>query len=174
MKNKLIRNFRKENPKFSRLKILNIKEKNNIEEKLKTKYGISKIPGILLMKGQEKVFLYTGALGPKEIKKLEEDVIIERVGAYFAKIVIDGGEEKIRLSIEGTHILKDQIKKNIFLLTSKQAEDWMKGQQLDIVSGKFGFLIMKYGADFLGTGKASKEKIGNYIPKSRRLKNREN
>ena len=159
-------------PKFNRLKILSIKEKKKIEEKLKAKYGISEIPGILLMKGQEKVFLYSGSLKPREIKKLEENIIIERIGVYFAKIVIDGGEEKIRLSIEGTHILKNQIKKNIFSLTKKQSEDWMKGQQLDIVSGKFGFLIMKYEDDFFGTGKASKEKIGNFIPKSRRLKNR--
>ena len=159
---------------FSRLKILSIKEKKKIEEKLKAKYGISEIPGILLMKGQERVFLYSGSLSPKEIKQLEENVIIERVGVYFAKMVIDGGEEKIRLSIEGSHILKDQISKNIFELTKEQSEDWMMGRQLDIVSGKFGFLIMKYKDDFFGTGKASKEKIGNFIPKSRRLKNRGN
>ena len=159
-------------PKFNRLKILSIKEKKNIEEKLKAKYGVSRIPGILLMKGQEKVFLYSGSLSPREIKKLEGNIIIERIGVYFAKIVIDGGEEKIRLSIEGSHILKDQISKNIFELTKEQSEDWMMGRQLDIVSGKFGFLIMRYGNDFFGTGKASKEKIGNFIPKSRRLKNR--
>ena len=161
-------------PRFNRLKILSIKEKKNIEEKLKAKYGVSRIPGILLMKGQEKVFLYSGSLSPREIKKLEGNIIIERIGVYFAKIVIDGGEEKIRLSIEGSHILKDQISKNIFELTKEQSEDWMMGRQLDIVSGKFGFLIMKYGNDFFGTGKASKEKIGNFIPKSRRLKNRGN
>ena len=159
---------------FSRLKILSIKEKKKIEEKLKAKYGISEIPGILLMKGQERVFLYTGSLSPREIKQLEESIIIERVGVYFAKMVIDGGEEKIRLSIEGSHILKDQIKKNIFSLTKKQSEMRMMGQQLDLVAGKFGFLIMKYKEDFLGTGKASKEKIGNFIPKSRRLKNKGN
>lgn len=161
-------------PKFNRLKILSIKEKKKIEEKLKAKYGISEIPGILLMKGQERVFLYSGSLSPREIKKLEENIIIERVGVYFAKMVIDGGEEKIRLSIEGSHILKNQISKNIFELTKKQSEIWMMGQQLDIKTEKFGFLIMKYKGDFLGTGKASKEKIGNFIPKSRRLKNREN
>ena len=160
--------------KFIGLKILSIKEKKRIEEKLKAKYGISEIPGILLMKGKEKVFLYSGSLSPREIKQLEENIIIERVGVYFAKMVIDGGEEKIRLSIEGTHILKDQISKNIFSLTKEQSENWMMGQQLDIVSGKFGFLVMKYKEDFFGTGKASKEKIGNFIPKSRRLKNRGN
>ena len=49
----------------------------------------------------------------------------------------------------------------------------MMGRELLIKTGKRGFLIMKYNDDFLGTGKASEEKIGNFIPKSRRLKNRE-
>ena len=35
---------------------------------------------------------------------------------------------------------------------------------------KHGFLAMKQKDDFLGTGKASAEKIGNFIPKNRRLK----
>ena len=48
----------------------------------------------------------------------------------------------------------------------------MKGQQLDIKTGKRGMIIMKYKENFLGTGKASEEKIGNFIPKSRRVKER--
>jgi len=32
---------------------------------------------------------------------------------------------------------------------------------------------MKYKNDFLGTGKASENKIGNFIPKNRRLKHKE-
>jgi len=50
----------------------------------------------------------------------------------------------------------------------------MKGQDLQIKTGKRGFFVMKYKDDFLGCGKASQEKIGNFIPKSRRLKNRGN
>ena len=49
----------------------------------------------------------------------------------------------------------------------------MKGHELPIKTGKHGFLIMKHGEDFLGTGKASEEKIGNFIPKNRRLKERQ-
>jgi len=46
----------------------------------------------------------------------------------------------------------------------------MKGNELEIKTGKKGFLIMKYKNNFLGCGKASELKIGNFIPKSRRLK----
>jgi len=46
------------------------------------------------------------------------------------------------------------------------------GRELNIKTGKRDFLIIKHGDDFLGTGKVSEEKIGNFIPKNRRLKER--
>ena len=158
--------------KFIRLKILSLEEKKEIEKKLEAQFGIKTIPGLIVKRGKERLFLFTGSFSEREIKELEDSVIIERVGVYFAKIVEDGGEEKIRLSLEGVHILKDQIKKNIFELSEEQADKWMKGQQLDIKTGKRGMIIMKYKENFLGTGKASEEKIGNFIPKSRRVKER--
>jgi NOL1/NOP2/fmu family ribosome biogenesis protein len=88
------------------------------------------------------------------------------VGDYFAK---EQGYE-LRLSIEGTHLLKEQITKNIFELNQEQKEQWMHGHDLQIKTGKKGFFIIKYENDFLGTGKLSEEKISNFIPKNRRLK----
>ena len=148
------------------IRILNAHETKEILEKLNDQYGISEIPGILILIGQERIFLYQGSMNEKEIKKLEETVFIERIGAYIAKIQ----EDKIRLSIEGTHVFKNQITKNIFDLDEHQSEEWMKGRELNISTGKTDYLIMKYKDDFLGTGKASKEKITNFIPKNRRLK----
>lgn len=151
------------------LKILNKKEKAEIEEKLKEDFGIQEIPGVLAMRGRERIFFFSGDFQARDIKQLEKCTFIERIGVYFAKII---GKD-IRLSIEGVQILKDQIKKNIFELNRKQAEEWMKGHELSIKTGKTGFLIMKYQEDFLGTGKASEEKIGNFIPKNRRLKEKQ-
>jgi len=151
------------------LKILNRNEKKALEKELEKQFGIKSVPGLILRKGEEKLFLYSGGLSWKQLKKLENLVPVERVGIYFARWV-EGG---VRLSIEGAQILKNQIKKNIFSLKPKEAEEWMMGRELPIKTGKKGFLIMKYKDEFLGTGKASAEKIGNYIPKSRRLKNRE-
>jgi len=151
------------------LKILNKKEKAEIEKKLSEQFGIEKIQGILVMRGQERVFLFSGNLSEEGVRLLERCTFIERIGIYFAKLV-DG---QVKLSIEGSQILKDQIKKNIFELDEKQAEEWMKGHELPIKTGTHGFLIMKHGEDFLGTGKASEEKIGNFIPKNRRLKEKQ-
>ena len=150
------------------LKILNKKQKKEIEDKLNEQFGIKEIPGEVVMKGKEKLFLFLGSFEKYQIKKLEELVVIERVGAYFAKIDERTGD--IRLSIEGVQILKNQIKKNIFEIPEELVERWMKGQELNIKTGKRGFLVIKYKNDFLGSGKASEEKIGNFIPKVRRLK----
>jgi NOL1/NOP2/fmu family ribosome biogenesis protein len=153
----------------SQIKILNLREKKEIQKELEKEFGIKNIPGELIKKGEEKIFLFQGNMTPKEIKEIEEFTLIERIGVYFAKE--QGGE--IRLSIEGTHLLKEQINENIFEMSEEQEQDWIKGRELNIKTGKHQFLVMKYGEDFLGCGKASAEKITNFIPKTRRLKSRE-
>ena len=152
------------------LKILNKKQKQEIIEKLNEQFEIEEISGKIIMMGKEKLFLFSGSVTDREIKKLEKLTVIERIGVYFAKI--DEPTSKLRLSIEGSQILKDQIKKNIFDLNEKEAEEWMKGHELLIKTGKKDFLIIKYKEDYLGSGKASEEKIGNFIPKNRRLRER--
>src|SRR3989344_2463662 len=102
------------------LKIFSEREKKEIEAKLENQFGIEKIQGIINAKGREKLFLFQGSLDEGEIKKLSEIIPIERVGIYFAKIIND----ELKLSLDGTNILKDQINKNIFELNDKQAETW--------------------------------------------------
>lgn len=148
------------------IKILNQTEKNKFLEKLNKQFGIKEVPGILIKMGEEKIFLFQGEISEQEIKELQETTAIERIGVYFAKE--ERGE--IRLSIEGTQIFKNQITKNIFELNEKQVEEWMQGQELNLETGKHGVLIIKHENDFLGCGKASEKKIGNFIPKSRRLR----
>ncbi|MFH1327084.1 MAG: hypothetical protein ABIH59_03080 [archaeon] len=152
---------------MTNLTILNNHEKQEILNKLQKQFGISELPGILLKIGQERIFLFQGSLNEKQIKELEYNrTNIERVGIYFGK---QQGNE-IRLSIDGVHLLKDQISKNTFELNKEQVNTWMHGSELNLKPGKKGFVIMTNKEDFLGTGKASEEKITNFIPKSRRLK----
>lgn len=152
------------------IKILNKKEKERITEILNEHFGIETLPGMIVKRGEERLFLFSGDLSEKDLGVLQRCAFIERMGVYFAKITND----EVRLSIEGSQILKDQIKKNIFELDSQQTEEWMKGHELPIKTGKHDFLIMKNQDDFLGTGKASEEKIGNFVPKNRRLRERQN
>ena len=152
----------------SPIKIFTSKEKEKLVEQLSKQFGIKKVDGIISMRGRERLFLFQGILNEKQIHEIESTIPIERVGIYFGKDI----NGQIRLSIEGVHILKNQITKNIFELNEEQLDLWMKGNELNIKSGKNGFVIMKYKDNFLGTGKASEEKITNFIPKNRRLKER--
>ncbi len=148
------------------LKIFSKKEKAELLKLLENQFGIKKVDGIFLQRGAERIFIYQGSLEAHEIKKIEATVPIERVGVYFGKYQND----MIRLSIDGVQIFKDQITKNIFELNEEQMKEWMLGRELNLETGKKAFLIMKYKDNFLGCGKASELKITNYIPKSRRLK----
>ena len=154
---------------MNNIKIYNKKEKAQVESILHEHFGIDSIPGMVVKRGEERLFLFTGSFSEKDIELLQKCTFIERMGVYFAKIT----ENEVRLSIEGSQILKEQINKNIFSLNPSQAEEWMKGHELLIKTGSHGFLIMKHQDDFLGTGKASEEKIGNFIPKNRRLRERQ-
>jgi len=151
-----------------KIKILNQKEKQKIINKLNLQFGIKEISGLLLQKDLERIFLFQGEFDKKQIKNLEYIIPIEKIGIYFAKEI----RNEIILSFEGTQILKSQITKNIFELNKEQMQDWMQGKELNVKTGKKGFLIMKYKNDFLGCGKASELKIGNLISKTRRLKSK--
>jgi len=48
--------------------------------------------------------------------------------------------------------------------------EWMYGSELLINTGYRQFIILRYNGNLLGCGKASEQKVSNFIPKSRRLK----
>jgi NOL1/NOP2/fmu family ribosome biogenesis protein len=152
------------------LKFFSESEKERILKQLKQQFGIKDVPFRLARLGKERIIAFSGELSNREILNLDRVAHIEGIGLYFGKEEMDG----IRLSIEGSQLLSSQITKNIFNLDSKQAEQWMLGQELNIKTDKRGFFVMKFKEDHLGTGKISAEKISNFIPKSRRLKNKEN
>lgn len=151
------------------IEIIPKKESEEMADKLKEQFGINKIPGMLVRKGKERIFLFNGEITEKELEKIDRIVEIERAGIYIGKIFEPTDE--IRLSIEGTQIFQNQIVKNIFELNSKEDyEKWMNGQELNIATNFRGIVAIRYNGEFLGCGKASENKIGNFIPKNRRLK----
>ena len=151
------------------LKFFNESEKEKILRQLKQQFVIKEIPWRLARIGKERLLLFSGDISDREVLNLDRVAHIEGIGLYFAKEQADG----IRLSIEGSQLLKSQITKNIFELNEKQAEQWMLGQELNIKTDKKGFFVIKFNEDFLGTGKISENRITNFVPKQRRLKSRE-
>ena len=150
--------------------ILSNQETKEILSKLNEQFGIQKIPGRLIKIGKEKIFLFNGNFSEEQIKNLEKITFIERIGIYFAKLI----NEDVKLSLDGVQIVRDKIKKNIFEINKEQAGDWMSGKEILIETGLRGFIVLKYQNDLLGCGKASEGKITNFVPKSRRLKEKRN
>ena len=124
--------------------------KKAFEEKLNSQFGIKSVKGDLIKIGQERIFLFQGKLNPSQLLELNKNLPVERIGVYFAKEEESkSGEIKIRLSIEGAQILKDQITKNEFELDEEQTDQWMKGHVLNLKTGKNDFLIITHKEDLL-------------------------
>lgn len=148
------------------MKPVSSSQKKKIINKLNKQFGITTIPYLFLKFGKEKLRLYSGDFSKEELIQLDNNIRIEGIGLYFAKIQEDG----IRLSLDGTILLRSQITKNILELTNKQSENWFKGHNLDLKLDK-NFKILKINDDFIGSGKSTGEKITNSMPKERRIKN---
>lgn len=147
------------------MKIINSSEKKNIIEKLDSQFGIKNLPYLLLKFGKDKIRVYSGNLSKTDLNILDKNIRIESIGLYFARIQEDG----IRLTIDGTQLVKKQITKNILEINNKESIEWLKGQDLDIKEER-SFKIIKNDNEFLGCGKSTGEKITNFIPKERRIK----
>jgi len=151
-----------------RIEFIDGKFRKRLIRKLNEQFGITHIPGKIMRNKQEQYFLFKGNYTKTQIRELERATSIEKIGIYFANEF----NKEIRLSIEGSQILKDQITKNIVELPEKEAQVWIMGHEIIKKTNLKGFVIMKYKNEMLGTGKASENKITNFIPKSRRLKDR--
>jgi NOL1/NOP2/fmu family ribosome biogenesis protein len=142
-------------------------EKEKIIKKLNEQFGITNLPYLLLMFGAEKVRLYSGGLSKDELLALDRTLRIENLGLYFAN---KKDNEEIRLTLDAVQLLKPQITKNILEIDEKQAKEWLKGYDLNIITEK-GFKIISYKKEFIGCGRSTGDRITNFVPKERRIKN---
>lgn len=148
------------------MKPLTSSDKKKIIEQLSEQFGITELPGLVIQFGKEKLRLYTGNLSKEELYHLDNEARIETIGLYFAKYEEDG----IRLTLDGVRFLKAQITKNILEINDKEADEWLRGSDLDMKTQR-GWFILKNNDEFLGCGKSTGEKISNFMPKERRIKN---
>jgi len=141
-------------------------QKKKIIQQLNDQFGITSLPYLFLQFGKEKIRIYSGNLAKEDLNNLDKNTRIENMGLYFARIQPDG----IRLTIDGIQLVKDQITKNIMELNDNQAEEWFKGNDLDI-KAESSFKILKNNNEFIGCGKSTGDRITNFVPKERRIKN---
>lgn len=148
-----------------KMNLLTSKEHKKIVEQLNRQFGINEIPFQILRFGENKYRIFSGSLEKKELEALDKELRIENCGLYFAKIEPDG----IRLTLDGIQIFKNQITKNILELNENQAQEWLKGNEIYTKTER-DFKILKNQGEFIGCGKATGEKIANFMPKERRIK----
>ena len=149
------------------LKVLNSKEIKHIYEQLQTQFGFEgKLDvAFLLSEKKERIYIFTKDLANIDISSLRVDTM----GLYFATMY----EDHLRLTIEGTQLIGPQCTKNVIDLTKKEMQTWMLGEKLALSeiesapSDMKGFVIMRYGKNYIGCGKVGGELILNYIPKTR-------
>ena len=106
--------------------------------------------------GKNRVYAY---------KPCNVDIQEKHSGIYFGTIERDG----LRLSIEGSYIVGKVAKKGILEVNEEKAIEWMKGKDID--GDVIGYVILKWGNYYLGCGKGNGNRIRNFIPKNRRIKN---
>lgn len=145
--------------------ILSGKKKKLIQE-LEEIYGIDKLDYVLLETGKEKIRGFSGTMSKDEINKLSEIARIEIIGLYLFREE-NGG---LRLGLDGVHMLKDKINKNVIEISESEIENWMKGQDLDVKEEGKGIFIVKSGDDFFGSGILKDGKLINFVPKERRIR----
>ncbi|MFA5485293.1 MAG: hypothetical protein WC260_03540 [Candidatus Pacearchaeota archaeon] len=166
-----------------RIEFLDKSKKKKILEHLNY-LGLEKIEGLFLKSGSERIRIYSGDLSKEDILIFYNLLPIESVGLYFAKEILDkrNGQKEIRLSLDGSHLLKEKIKNNIISLDSEQEKKWFFGEDIDLndeqvefvknFKERFVIVQSKSSFDFIGTGKLSVSgiKIYNFLPKERRRK----
>ena len=146
------------------IKFLKSSEKKKLLAELEEQFGITKLNYLLLETGKEKIRGFSGTMTKEEIKELGEIANVEIIGLYLIK-----KERKLRLSLDATHTLKDQITKNIIEINNNQLEDWLRGKNLEIVKDG-GVHVIKCGDDFIGCGISDGKKLINHVPKERRIR----
>ena len=142
------------------LRIMNSREAKRLRQMIEAQWGEGTSPhGVFLQNNSGKVYLASSDLSRLDLEKLR----IESVGAYIAEV----GED-IRLSIEGSQLIGPSATRNVAEVSEEDAKSWLKGQDLAINLQASGFVIIKQGKDFFGSGRYSRGRITNFVPKSRR------
>jgi NOL1/NOP2/fmu family ribosome biogenesis protein len=146
-----------------KIKTLGKKEKKQFEKKLKDRFGI-KIPSAQFIRGgKDKLRLFTGDFSEHELNILNGIVRIETIGMRYGSF---DKNKDFRIGFDASNLFTP--KRNIITLDKKQLKTWFQGQDLDIKVKKQGYVVLRFENIIVGCGKATQNKILNFVPKERR------
>ena len=139
------------------------RELKHFFKQIENQYGTvpEEFKKLAFVRGKEKVYLIT-----RDLDKLDLGAIrINSIGLYIAEIK----KGQLRLSIEGAQLIGPTATKNVCELTTAQLKQWFTGNDLEVDKEYEGFVILKHGNDYVGSGKYKEGRILNFVPKARRL-----
>lgn len=143
-------------------KFLTSKELKPILALLKEQWGFEQtLNYAFILSDKERIYIINRAVEMIDFSKLR----INSLGLYFAEF----RNNELRLSIEGAQLIGTHATKNVVEINHDELKQWLRGEDLEKQSDVQGFVIIKYGNDFLGCGKIKEGKLLNFVPKARRL-----
>ncbi len=152
----------KSHPKES-LRILNSKEKKEINERLMQQWGAELDKSfVFLLSNKEKLYIANADISMIDFSKVRVDTI----GLYVCTV----DDKSIRLSIEGSQLIGPKATKNVVDIDDDELDDWFGGRDIErTVKECSGPVIVRHNADFVGCGKMTAKGILNFVPKTRRI-----
>lgn len=149
------------------MKILTSSERKKILNELNETFGIEKFPYLLLRFGKGKIRSFSGSLGVDDLDKLNKNARVEIVGLYTFR----QEDDVLRISHDSLYLFKDKIKKNLVKVSDEYADEWLRGNNIDIENQDVnGPILLENNGDLIGFGKSKQGRITNFIPKERRVK----
>jgi len=141
---------------------LNSREARKIAKKINEQWDADfKFEDFVIKSIKDKIYVVSRDLEMIDFKKYN----IENYGMYFGHINPKNGE--IRLSVEGAEVIGPLAKKNVIEIDQGLMKLWMAGQDIPH-KGEVSMVIIKFGNDYLGSGKLKEGQILNFVPKTRR------
>lgn len=148
---------------MGRMNFLKSKERKQFANAIEKQWG--RCPEMIRSKflvksGKDRIYLVNTEYDTVDLNGIR----INNVGLYIAE---EKGE--LRLSIEGSQLVGPEATKNVLEIDDESRKQWFMGEDLHVPGDFEGFVILKHGKDFIGSGKYKEGKILNFVPKTRRL-----
>lgn len=146
------------------LRILNSRERKQLLDLIEKQWGCRwKTDLGLLQSEKDKIYAMSRDVARLDLSNLR----VDSAGLYVAQLP---NKNEIRLTIEGAQIIGPLASRNVINVDSMAMKRWLRGENIEMdCNDCSGFVILRCGNDFLGSGKYKGGVVLNFVPKTRRI-----